>query len=368
MYNLANSMGGDLVRFETGGVDFPTPDHIVKSANAAMLEGKTPYKGNDGLRSAIAAKLERKNGIHKSTEEIMVTTGGSEALFLVFQAMINKGDEVIVANPSWPHFAEMIKLSGGLPVEVPFISKDGQKFDAAPLERAITSRTRAILINSPHNPTGNVLSEDELKQIADLAGQKGIPVISDEVYEDLVYDSNRHVSIGSLYDNVISLYSFSKTYAMCGWRLGYLAADVKLIDTMTKLHIYSVTCVPSFIQMAGQTALEGDQSGVSDMVKAYKQRRNCLINGFNSIPNIKCPIPKGALYAWPDVSYYGKSNDIAKRLVEKARCVTVPGSAFGSSGEGRLRLSLSLSEDRINEGIRRMKEAFSRMDGKANKT
>ncbi len=359
MYNLANRMGGDLVRFETGGVDFPTPSHIVKSASDAMSEGKTnysPYKGHDGLRSAISAKLERKNGIRRGIEEIMVTTGGSEALYLVFQAILGSGDEVIISNPSWPHFAEMIKLSGGVPAGVPFISKDGQRFDAAALENGITPRTRAILINSPHNPTGNVLSKDELEQVAEIAGRKGIPVVSDEVYEDLVYDSNKHVSIGSMYSNVISLYSFSKTYAMCGWRLGYIAADAKLIDAMTKLHIYSVTCVPSFIQMAGQTALEGDQSGVKEMVKAYERRRNRLVKGLNSIPNVRCPLPKGALYAWPDISHYGSSKDVARRLVEQGRCVTVHGSAFGSEGEGRLRLSLSLSEERIDEGVKRVKE------------
>jgi aspartate/methionine/tyrosine aminotransferase len=370
MYDLANRMGTDLIRFETGGVDFPTPGHIIRSANAAMLEGKTnyaPYKGHDNLRSAIAGKLERKNGIHKGIEEILVTTGGSEALFLLFQTMLGKGDEVILANPSWPHFAEMIRLSDGLPVEVPFLSEDGQRFDGALLEQAITSRTAAILINSPHNPTGNVLSKSNLEQIAEIAGPKNIPVISDEVYEDLVYDSNKHVSMGSVYDNVISLYSFSKTYAMCGWRMGYIAANAKLVDAMTKLHIYSVTCVPSFIQMAGQTALEGDQSEVSKMVKAYEQRRNCMVNGLNSIPNIKCPVPKGALYAWPDISHYGSSKDVAKRLLEKSRCVTVPGSAFGSMGEGRLRLSLSLSEDRINEGIKRIKEELSSASAQAAK-
>jgi aspartate/methionine/tyrosine aminotransferase len=365
MYDLANKMGGDLVRFETGGVDFPTPEHIIKSANASMLEGGTnyaPYKGHDSLRSAISIKLARKNNIHKRLDDIMVTMGASEALFLVFQAILQNGDEVILADPSWPHFSEMIKLARGVPVGVPFISADGQEFDASLLEDRITPQTRAILINSPHNPTGNVLSDNDIRQVSEIARRKGMLVISDEVYEDLVYDTNKHLSIGATYENVISLFSFSKTYAMCGWRLGYIAADSKLIDAMTKLHIYSVTCLPSFIQMAGQTALEGDQSGVSKMAKQYEQRRDCLVAGLNSIPHIKCPVPKGALYAWPDISHYGKSKDVAKMLVEKSRCVTVPGSAFGSKGEGKLRLSLSLSTDRINEGTTRIKEALCKLD------
>lgn len=363
MFNLANGIKGDLVRFETGGVDLPTPSHIIKSANAAMLDGKTnyaPYNGTDGFRNAIVNKLELKNKIHKKMEDILVTAGASEALFLAFQAMLEKGDEVVLANPSWPHFAEMIKLAEGVPVDVPFLSGDGQRFDASVLENSITSKTRIILINSPHNPTGAILSKKELEQVAEIAMDKRLPVISDEVYEDLVFDSNKHTSIGSMYDEVISVYSLSKTYAMCGWRVGYIAANPKLVEAMVKLHVYSVTCIPSFIQIAGQTALEGDQSSVSEIVKIYEGRRNRLVNGLNSIPGIKCPVPKGALYTWPDISQYGSSEDVARRLLDHGHCVTVHGSAFGSKGDGKLRLSLSLDEDRIKEGIKRIRGELER--------
>lgn len=357
MFNLANEINGDLIRFETGGVDFDTPKHIINSANQAMLDGKTnysPYKGTDDLRNAIISKLERKNGIIKKLDDIIVTNGASQALFLTFQALLNKGDEVVLADPSWPHFSEMIKLSEGVPVEVPFLSKDGQGFDATSLENSITSKTRIILINSPHNPTGAVLSKKDLEEVAEIAADKRLTVISDEVYEDFVYDSNKHVSIGSMHENTISIYSFSKTYAMCGWRLGYIAADPKLVNAMVKLHVYSVTCIPPFVQIAGQTALDGDQSSVSKMAKTYEKRRDRMVNGLNSISGIKCPKPKGSLYVWPDTSKYGKSKDVAIRLLKKGKCVTVHGSAFGSEGEGRLRLSLSLDEKQINEGIKRI--------------
>jgi aspartate aminotransferase len=362
MFNLANKIGGDLIRFETGGVDLPTPERIIKSASDAMFIGETnyaPYKGIDSLRESIIKKLELKNKISKNIDDILVTAGGSEALFLTFQALFEKGDEIIISDPSWPHFVEMIKFSGGVAVPAQFISRDGQKVDLDIVERLITTKTRAILINSPHNPTGAVLSKKDLERVVEIAEKYKLIIISDEVYEDFVYGSNKHISIGSLYDNVISIYSLSKTYAMCGWRLGYVAANPELVDRMTKLHMYSITCIPRFIQTAGKAALDGDQSDVRNMVKIYESRRNLLVNRLNGIDNINCPMPKGALYAWPDISKYGNSKEIAIKLLQKAGCVTVPGSAFGAGGEGRLRLAMSLSEEEINKGIDKIQESIS---------
>jgi aspartate/methionine/tyrosine aminotransferase len=301
--------------------------------------------------------LEKVNGIRKSKEDILVTAGASGALFLVFQALLNRGDEVLLADPSWPHFAEMIKLSGGTTTGVPFISKDGKEFDAAALENSITGKTKVLLINSPHNPTGAVLSRKNLEEIAKIAEKRKLKVISDEVYEDFVYDLNKHDSIGSFYDNSISVYSFSKTYAMCGWRLGYVGADAHTVELMTKLNLYSITCIPPFIQMAGIAALEGDQSSVQEMVRRYRNRRDILVKGLNEINGIKCPSPNGSIYVWPDVSGLGESRSIAESLVKKSKCVTVPGEVFGANGNGRLRLSLSIDESRINEGLKRIKEA-----------
>jgi len=361
MFNLANRIGGDLIRFETGDVDFATPAHIVESATEQLHNGLThyaPYKGYDTLRQAIVNKLALKNRITKSLEDILVTSGGSGALYLAFQALLSEGDEVIISNPSWPHFAEMIRLAGGVPVEAPFISRDGREFDSAILENAITSKTRIILVNSPHNPSGAVLNKKDLREIAAIAEKCGATVLSDEVYESFVFDSNEHESIATISDNVVSVYSFSKTYAMCGWRLGYISANPILVERMTKLNLYSVTCIPPFIQLAGLAALEGDQTCVYEMVHAYQKRRDQLVTGLNAIPGVKCPSPRGSVYVWPDISYYGDSRNVAKQLVEKAKCVTVPGCVFGSNGEGRLRLSLSLDEAKIAKGIARLGEGL----------
>lgn len=360
MFNLANNLGGDIIRFETGDVDFPTSAHIIDYACNKLRQGFThyaPYQGYDKLREAIVNKLDQFNHIEKKSEELLITAGASGALFLSFHALLKKGDEVILANPSWPHFLEMIKFAGGVPKLIPFISADGQKFFPEVLEGAITTKTKAILINSPHNPTGFIFTKKELGKIAEIAEKSNIIIISDEVYENFTYGSNRHYSIGSLYDNVISVYSFSKTYAMCGWRLGYIASNSMLTSLMTKLSMYDITCVPLFIQMAGLAALKGDQSGISKMVNVYKDRCKSIVDGLNSIDGIKCVMPKGSIYVWPDVSNLGNSDYVAETLVKKSRCVTVPGEVFGSEGKGRLRLALSLDKNRIEEGIERIRVA-----------
>jgi aminotransferase len=359
MFNLANSMGGDLVRFETGDIDFPTPKHIVDFAHDELKQGFThyaPYQGYERLREAIVNKLRKFNNIEKKQEDLLITSGASGALFLAFQALLKRNDEVILADPSWPHFDEMIKFANGVARPTPFLSADGQRFLPEVLEDAITKRTKVILLNSPHNPTGFVFTKKDLQKIADIAEKSNITVISDEVYESFTYGLNTHYSIGAVYDKVVSVYSFSKTYAMCGWRLGYVASNRILSELMTKLSLYSVTCIPPFIQMAGLAALEGNQKSVKNMVKTYANRCYTLANNLNSIDGMSCKMPKGSIYVWPDVSKIGNSFQVAEELVRKSKCVTVPGEVFGRGGKGRLRLAVSLSSMQIREGLKRIRE------------
>lgn len=366
MINLANKTGGDIIRLETGDIDFSPPKSIAEGIEEAFKEGfthYTPFKGYIDLREAIVQKLKMENGIETDPENILVTSGGSMGLFIALFSMLNPGDEIIITDPSWCHFEETIKLSGARIKTIPLTEENKFKIDINTLDNSISRKTKMLLINSPHNPTGSVLDRKLIEDIAEIAEKHKIIILADEEYEKFVYDNREHYSIGSVYENTITVQSFSKTYAICGLRLGYLVAKKEFIDEMTKLNLYTIICAPSICQRAVLGAMKKEKTFTKDVVSEFEKRRNILADGLNKIDGIKCARPEGGTYVWPNISQLRKSSyEVAKYFVEKARVVTVAGSVFGKNGEGYLRLSLGAPTEKIIEAVDRIKEAVMDME------
>jgi len=333
-----------------GQPDFDTPAHIKETAMKSIQEGFTGYTPNCGypeLRSALAEKFRRENGINCSPEEIMVTSGASEALFLAISALVDHGDEVLIGDPSFLSYSAITKLVGGMPVSVP-LNRDLRLSPEAVLER-ITDRTKAIVINSPANPTGAVQTEEEIHALADIADDKDLALISDEVYEHFIYDG-KHVSPGLYSDNVITINAVSKTYAMTGWRLGYLIAKGCALEQLLKAHQYIQACACSISQKAAFAAITGPQDCVTKMRDEFRSRRDLLVEGFQDM-GVDLIVPQGAFYLFPKV---GDGDAVASQLA-KAGVITVPGSAFGSGGREHIRLSYAASRSNLEESLRRMR-------------
>ena len=357
--NLANelkSQGKDIISFSLGEPDFNTPGHIIDAAKASLDRGDTHYTPSPGipeLRKAIAEKLKKENNIEAKAGNIIVTPGAKQAIFEVMLSVLQEGDEAILFDPAWVSYDPCIKLAGAKTVWAPTTRDDG--FIPAGLSDYITKKTKLIVINSPCNPTGGVYGRETLKEIADLAVDNDILVLSDEIYEKIIYD-REHVSIGSLdgmQDLTITVNGFSKAYAMTGWRLGYVCAPKEIYEQMLKLHSHSVSQATSFVQYAGIAALQGDQTCVADMVKEFRARRDLLVVGLNRL-GIKCACPDGAFYAFADVSEYGSGEKVAELLLNKAFVATTPGAAFGEAGNDFIRISYATSQERIREALRRM--------------
>ena len=357
--NLANelkSQGKDIISFSLGEPDFNTPGHIIDAAKASLDRGDTHYTPSPGipeLRKAIAEKLKKENKIEAKMGNIIVTPGAKQAIFEVMLSVLQEGDEAILFDPAWVSYDPCIKLAGAKTVWAPTTRDDG--FIPAGLSDYITKKTKLIVINSPCNPTGGVYGRETLKEIADLALDNNILVLSDEIYEKIIYD-REHFSIGSLdgmQDLTITVNGFSKAYAMTGWRLGYVCAPKEIYEQMLKLHSHSVSQATSFVQYAGIPALQGDQTCVADMVKEFRARRDLLVVGLNRL-GIKCACPDGAFYAFADVSEYGSGEKVAELLLNKAFVATTPGAAFGEAGNDFIRISYATSQERIREALRRM--------------
>ena len=357
--NLANelkSQGKDIISFSLGEPDFNTPGHIIDAAKASLDRGDTHYTPSPGipeLRKAIAEKLKKENNIEAKAGNIIVTPGAKQAIFEVMLSVLQEGDEAILFDPAWVSYDPCVKLAGAKTVWAPTTRDDG--FIPAGLSDYITKKTKLIVINSPCNPTGGVYGRETLKEIADLAVDNDILVLSDEIYEKIIYD-REHVSIGSLdgmQDLTITVNGFSKAYAMTGWRLGYVCAPKEIYEQMLKLHSHSVSQATSFVQYAGIAALQGDQTCVADMVKEFRARRDLLVVGLNRL-GIKCACPDGAFYAFADVSEYGSGEKVAELLLNKAFVATTPGAAFGEAGNDFIRISYATSQERIREALRRM--------------
>ena len=342
--------GPNAINLGLGQPDFDTPVHIKEAAIKAIQDGFTGYTPNCGfpdLLHAISQKFLRDNQLRYSPEEIMVTSGASEALFLAIAALIERRDEVLVGDPSFLSYSALTKLVGGKPVGVPLDDKLRLTPDA--VNEMITERTKAIIINSPSNPTGAVQTKGELRGIADIADDRDIAVISDEVYEHFIYDGE-HISPARFSDNVITINAVSKTYAMTGWRLGYLAAKGEAHEQLLKVHQYIQACACSISQKAALTAIAGPQDCVASMRDEFRFRRDMLVKGFLEL-GVDLVKPQGAFYLFPKV---GNGDAVASRLA-KAGVIAVPGSAFGPGGKEHIRLSYASSRKNLEEALRRMR-------------
>ena len=361
MFDRAQDVPG-VASLAVGEPDFPTPPHIVEAGQKALRDGFTRYSPNAGylhLREAIAEKLARRNGIHVDPErEVFVTVGGMEALMLTLLTGIDPGDEVIVTDPSYTNYAGQVTLAGGVPVFVP--TDPGRSYlpELTSIEAAITPRTRALLINSPSNPTGAMYPPDLIGAIADLACRHDLLLISDEVYEALTYGDIPHVSpaaLGGLRERTVSIYSLSKTYAMTGWRVGYLAGPAPMLRAMATLQEQVASCVNAAAQQAALAAITGSQDCVDRMVEAYDRRRRFVVERLNALPGVHCPMPDGAFYVFPDVrAITADTVALADRLLSDHKVVVSPGEAFGPRSGGFLRLSYASSDQTLAEGLERL--------------
>lgn len=352
----------DVFDMTVGIPDFDTPEHIKDAAKKAIDDGFTTYTHNAGyieVREALAQKLKRDNNIVADPEtELVCTAGGMGALMLANMVLVNPGDEVIYPDPGFvSHFAH-IKLAGGIPVPVQLKKEHGFGFTAEDVESKITPKTKMIVLNSPNNPTGGVISNKELKRIAELCIEKDIFVIADEAYEKFRYVDEKPLFIGSLpgmKERTVSIFSFSKTYAMTGWRIAVATGSSKIIGAMTKLQEHVIAMPTSIAQKAAAAAAIGPQDCVEEMLQTFRKRRDLITKGLNDIEGVDLQPPGGAFYAFPDVSAYGvKSFDLVHKILNETNVVTVHGTAFGKYGEGFLRLCYAVSTERINEALSRL--------------
>jgi aminotransferase len=352
----------DIIGLHAGEPDFPTPKHIVEAGSRALDDGYTHYTHGAGLlqlREEISRKLLEENDIESNPKtEITVTTGGFAAIFATIQATINSGDEVIVLQPSWPSYAGFVLLADGLPVPVPLRGPDFEP-SREDVNQRITERTKMILVNSPNNPTGMVYSQSCLLELAKLAKEHGLLILTDEVYEKIIFDGNKHFSIASrpeFKNSTITVNSFSKTYAMTGWRVGYVVANEAITNGIRKMHGYMASCAAASAQKAALEALSGPQDCINEMIEEYHRRRDLIVRGVNEIDGFECKPSKGTFYAFPSVSKLGlPSARITQGLLEQAKLAAIPGSAFGEAGEGYLRLSFATSQRNILEALARIK-------------
>lgn len=345
--------GIDVVSLAAGEPDFPPPAKVKEAINEALKENLTYYAPSQGLpelREAIAEKLSKENKIRCNAENIVVTPGAKFAIYLALQSILNKGDEVILIEPFWVSYEPMVKLANAEPKFVRSVAEIREK---------ITKKTKAIIINSPNNPSGKLLSLKELNEIADIANENDIFVISDEIYEKIIY-GKKHISIASfngIESRVITINGFSKAYSMTGFRLGYACAEESMIKAMTKLQSHSISSPTTFVQKAGITALKECKDYVKKMVSEFRRRRDKLCRLMGEIENIAMEKPEGAFYAFPDFSYYEKDSlKFAKALLERAKVAVIPGIAFGESCRGSIRISYAASMENIEKGMARIKE------------
>ncbi|SNR71888.1 pyridoxal phosphate-dependent aminotransferase [Desulfurobacterium atlanticum] len=360
--------GIDVIGFGAGEPDFDTPSHVKEAAIKAIEEGFTKYTPAAGipeLREVIAQKLLRENGIEYSSSQIVVTDGAKFALFSLMLSVIDEGDEVIIPAPYWVTYPEQVKFAGGKPVFVNTSEENGFIFTLELLEKVVTERTKLLILCSPSNPTGAVIPEDELKRIGEFCAEKGILIASDECYEKLVYEGEKHVSIASISDELkeitITINALSKAYSMTGWRVGYAAGPSEIISSMIKINSQSVSNVNSIAQKAAVAALTGPQEFLKDWLKAFDERRRYMVERFNSIPGVSCTVPKGAFYAFPNIKKvlerggFKDDFEFADFLIENAKVAAVPGSAFGYPGY--MRFSYATSMENIKKGLDRFEAA-----------
>jgi len=354
--------GKQIIHLEIGEPDFDTPANVVEAAVHALHKGWTHYGPSAGLpelRQAIAEEVSRTRGVQVKSDEVVVVPGGKPIIFFTILALCDAGDEVIYPNPGFPIYESMINYVGARPVPIRLQEQKDFSFDVNELAALITDRTKLIIINSPHNPTGGVLTRQDIRDIAKVIGDRNILVLSDEIYSRLIFEGEHYsiMSVPGFKDRTILLDGFSKTYAMTGWRMGYGVMRPDLAAHITRLMTNSNSCTASFTQVAGIEALKGDQSSVEKMRLEFMRRRDSFVAGLNRIKGFSCRMPKGAFYVFPNITGSGwKSKKLADALLEDAGVACLSGTAFGDFGEGYLRFSVANSLENLNKAQQRIED------------
>jgi len=359
----------DAISLGVGEPDFDTPWHIREEGIYSLEKGRTFYTSNAGLKDLkieIHNYLERRCNIcYDPDHEIMVTVGGSEAIDAAMRAMIDPGDEVLIPQPSYVSYTPCCVLADGVPVPIELEEKDRFRLTPEKLLEKITPKTKILVLPFPNNPTGAIMEREDLEKIAEIILEKDLFVISDEIYSELTYAKEDHVSIASLpgmKERTITLNGFSKAYSMTGWRLGYAACNEDIVKTVNKLHQHVVTCATSFVQKAGVVALREEKEEVNDMVKEYQRRRDYAVKAINEIDGLSCRCPKGAFYIFINIEKLGMTGqEFAPLLLENAKVAMVPGDVFGTEGDHYIRLSFANSYENIVEGCKRLKEFVEKL-------
>ncbi|MBD1925365.1 pyridoxal phosphate-dependent aminotransferase [Trichocoleus sp. FACHB-90] len=352
--------GIDVCSFSAGEPDFDTPEHIKAAAKKALDEGKTKYgpaAGEPKLREAIARKLQKDNNLGFAPENVIVTNGGKHSLYNLMMALLNGGDEVIIPSPYWLSYPEMVILAGGTPIIVPTDASTGYKITPEQLRSSITPRTKLFVLNSPCNPTGVVYTPAEIKALGEVVVEKDILVVSDEIYEKIIYDDAQHLSIGAVspevFDRTIISSGFAKGYSMTGWRIGYLAAPVELVKAVSTIQGHSTSNVCTFAQFGAIAALEGSQDCVEQMRLAFAERRQVMLQTLNAIPGLSCAKPDGAFYLFVNISKSGlNSLEFCDKLLENQQVAAIPAIAFGA--DDHIRLSYATDMTSIEKGMDRL--------------
>ena len=355
------AQGFDIVNFAAGEPDFDTPDSIKKAAVEAIQKGFTKYTPSAGtieLRKAIAEKFNKENHLKYNPSQIVVSCGAKHSIFNTIQVMADQGDEVLIPAPYWVSYPEMVKIAGAVSRFIPTTIQSQFKITADQLKERITSKTRILIMNSPSNPTGMVYSKKELEPIAEICVKHGILVISDEIYEKLIYDTSDFISIASLgkdiFDLTVTVNGVSKAYAMTGWRIGYCAGPPEIMDYISKFQDHSTSNPASISQEAALAALGESQESIAAMREEFKKRRDIMTKALDQIPGVRYVKPQGAFYVFCDFSKLGNSETTAKKILEEANVAVIPGDGFGAPGF--IRLSFATSEERIKEGLKRIAE------------
>ena len=355
--------GKSIIHLEIGEPDFDTPEHIRDAAKQALDDGFTHYGASAGqmeLREAIARHQTKRQGYEVSADSVIVTPGGKPVMFFTIMALIEQGVEAIYPNPGFPIYESMIKYMGGTAVPLQLNEETGYNADIDNLRSLITPRTKLLIVNSPNNPCGSVIPESDLEKIAAMAVENDLIVLSDEIYKDMYYGGQKHVSITKfpgMRERTVILDGFSKSYAMTGWRLGYGVFPDFLVEPITRLMTNSVSCTSVFSQMAAIAALEGPQDSVAAMMEEFTKRRDLVVEGLNSLPGITCLTPRGAFYAFPNIRGTGMSSqEFADKALYEAGVALLAGTAFGEFGDGYIRISFANSQENLREAIERLRK------------
>lgn len=359
-------LGEKIIHLEIGRADFDTPSHIKEAVKRAINEGKVHYSSNYGipeLREAIARKLKEDNGLsYDPADEIVVTVGANEAVFITMMGLLNPGDEVLIPDPCWLHYFYCAQMAGAVPISVPLREENDFNPDIKEFRSRLTPKTKMIVINTPNNPTGAVFSREVLEELARLAQERDLFVISDEIYEKMVYEGNRHFSVGSfpgMRDRTITINGFSKIYAMDGWRLGYVAADQALMSALIRVHQYTTVCATTFAQWGAVEALNGPQAEAGKMVGEFDRRRTLVYEALKEMPGIEVVKPMGAFYIFPNIGALNRTpEELTDYLLDKAQIAVVPGTTLGEYGNDFIRISYANSYENLKMAMERMKRAL----------